>query len=1427
MDRRSIGSLHSTRQSARSLDTDIFSDEHALQRLELDNGPQRAWSLGEHDLSPPHCVDDQTPQSSTSAAQEPPNMHIGSTTTSDGSHRTTRQNSTSSRSSHSRSLTSASDSYTTPTLRRSTMSSVVVPRAQSPYQGATGPTHPYAMYSQDISVTRTPSMATTSTLRRPEMSYSGPVGPTQPYGMYPQHTVSGDDQDPFNESTHAVTAANLPGSRPAPRLYRRRLGANGEDVDDLLGPDGYTEQLPPYTRYPNNVPPKGGTDAVSVVNDPAPDQQAATRQPESSGETLPHRSRSGNDDTAVSDDTATLPLHNPFMDGSTQVSSTTAIDESPKMEVGWFSQRAKARSKKRICGGVMPCWLLVLVLVVVVLAGLIGGIIGGVLARTHGVDKGLNAMPDEVPASPVATTATVTTTSPAQTPDDAVPLAPTPTNLPPIPTGTFAVILNNPSTTTNSCLADASQNNAWDCSTGASLSVVVKLPAAGENRAPVIAISYPPPKATIQYGAQPPQLGGYTILSLMKDKSAFHKGPAYAFMQQYNKTVVVKEGDLPGGIPNSKRDPANSLRRWLGGALDRDHWESFFKRQQSDWTQREFAQPGDRPWYCFWNGTTLTGFIYVTQDLDSDVEAAATSGLSKRQEPSAPPQYPKQIKIEERQDPYNPSLPYCQQFQVLYNYQLNPVNRDNGTPNVVNLAESEQLDPNQAQVQKSDKDEDGAGAQGRAQQSQKRDQGNSSMPDATCQPGSKDNLRLATLTLHSIFITRMMLQAAKLLHSDVLHKDLKRGGAPQEFADGRSHLDSRRQSRFSRISCYISVPPPRVPQDASSNNKSEQSTFAISITLLTPGLNVPYSAPKPTPVNPYPQPRKVGGLPSNTGERGRYASAIEPYLPLTVSSNETVAAYIYFDGRPKEEVATLLRRGEETWVNSRWVSMPDSEGGGLAEREFLFREVGLERWLNGLDLDGKDTAAKIERRRQKVDSKRRRRRKIKSEGTDDEEGGSSVSGRKHTAEKEVLKHGADARSPLEQMSDFDAIFLSGTEESDDDPIPESTGQIKVALYRVFASGEIRRGEYSPQFDAHEGDDDIQRMDVNGGDGSTGKEGQTEEVDHTTSFAKPKTLDPKTISTQTVTGIDPQDSPFAVFTFLYRGEKQLQKMGILSAAPRVQQRTSATNSKRRSLQDDFSKFKPLNSTTLMNFSTMRDPSELNGGEEKHKVGKRQQPYTDSDEDPDREDEILVKAEDAESKDADVMLSPEDARRQGELAEGFQKIRLKRQHSADLLSAPSAAPASRKTPPEANTPVKGLTPPISGPASADVASPAPSAGPLLPSVAFDKGMATETIGSPLKKARSSLSGVDDKDMRKRFGLGLSGVKADVLGAIEHDRMAGSTNGESASNEVAPATRAGFGLQGGLLGGVVGDAATNGQVQHVQPKEVKSENMEDEEL
>ncbi|KAK8238034.1 hypothetical protein HDK77DRAFT_163600 [Phyllosticta capitalensis] len=525
----------------------------------------------------------------------------------------------------------------------------------------------------------------------------------------------------------------------------------------------------------------------------------------------------------------------------------------------------------------------------------------------------------------------------------------------------------------------------------------------------------------------------------------------------------------------------------------------------------------------------------------------------------------------------------------------------------------------------------------------------------------------------------------------------------------------QKNSRTHRITSYIPVPPAKIPPGST---KPEQSTFAISITLLTPGLNVPYSTPKPTPEDPYPRPRIVGGLPGSASEHGKYGPVIGPYIPLTASPNETIAAYIYFDGRPKEEVATLLRRGEETWVNSRWVSVPESEGGGLAEREFLFREVGLERWLNGLDLEGKDkdVAERIERRKQRLEKKRRKKQNQKTSDDDamDDENDKSV------GKNGVLRYGDDKNAPVEALSADEGLFTSDSDSDDEPPMPEAAGQIKVALYRVLASGEIKRGEYSPQFDAHDDED---------GTGANGESGGGDaDVDHTTSFAKPKSLDPKTISTQTVTGIDPPDKPFAVFTFLYRGEKQLRKMGILASA-KTTPKTPATT-KRKEI--DFSALKPLTTTGTRNFAGYRDPA--GNSPTKKTTGGKVKDEDAMDSDADDEDDVRVGADDDDDLETKIKkedVSPEELARQRELAEGVRQIKLKRAHSAEPAENPS---------PSRRSPFGGSDTP--GTSSTNALSPGVEAPTSAAAALAAKEIAPEAIGSPFKKQRASLSGFEEK-------------------------------------------------------------------------------------
>jgi hypothetical protein len=137
-------------------------------------------------------------------------------------------------------------------LSRSSSVSTDMPiiRAESPYQGPAGPSHPYHMYPQNTSLARTASVATTSTNPGPsERPFTGPQAPTHPYGMYPQNTV------PETESIHdSIPVSSIPVGFPGHGgQYQRRLGPDGEEAADIIGPLGHTEQLPPYTQYPDEA----------------------------------------------------------------------------------------------------------------------------------------------------------------------------------------------------------------------------------------------------------------------------------------------------------------------------------------------------------------------------------------------------------------------------------------------------------------------------------------------------------------------------------------------------------------------------------------------------------------------------------------------------------------------------------------------------------------------------------------------------------------------------------------------------------------------------------------------------------------------------------------------------------------------------------------------------------------------------------------------------------------------------------------------------------------------------------------------------------------------------------------------------------------------------------------------------------------------
>lgn len=141
--------------------------------------------------------------------------------------------------------------------------------------------------------------------------------------------------------------------------------------------------------------------------------------------------------------------------------------------------------------------------------------------------------------------------------------------------------------------------------------------------------------------------------------------------------------------------------------------------------------------------------------------------------------------------------------------------------------------------------------------------------------------------------------------------------------------------------------------------------------------------------------------------------------------------------------------------------------------------------------------------------------------------------------------------------------------------------------------------------------------------------------------------------------------------------QLRKMGILSTEKK--EFVSPVASRRKSTALDFGNLKPLNAEAgTKNFGGYRDP-----GLQSPKSKQKEADAMDSDADDD--DEVKTKVEDVD-EDKEVgdkgLLSPEDALRQGELAEGVRKIKVR--HYILLLNISNYMKTDLKT---AETPTLG--------------------------------------------------------------------------------------------------------------------------------------------
>lgn len=349
---RSISSSGS-RSSNRMSNPNVFDDENELESLETPGN------------SPFDADDDTTPTSASplvhNAAPNITSLNNPNPTASTPQQRCSASRKSSGvrdavSSTPNRSTSRASNTFSDIHRASSTSSRFSMPRSQSPYVGATGPSHPYGMYPQ---ITRASSTASASTVRPVERPFMAPSGPEHPYAMYSQNTVPEEDDV-------SLAQANIPLGFPGmAQQYQRENETRREDIADIVGSDGHVEELPPYTRYANEAAPKESPPSARAM--PVP-----TATPAEIPLSLPSQP------TQHADHVVEL--------------NTTASRNAESASSGSFKEKIKRKGKKRLCCGLPFCVIIGVLLLGVIIGAIIGGVVGsGKVASSSGTAESQNS----------------------------------------------------------------------------------------------------------------------------------------------------------------------------------------------------------------------------------------------------------------------------------------------------------------------------------------------------------------------------------------------------------------------------------------------------------------------------------------------------------------------------------------------------------------------------------------------------------------------------------------------------------------------------------------------------------------------------------------------------------------------------------------------------------------------------------------------------------------------------------------------------------------------------------------------------------------------------------------------------------------------------------------------------------------------------
>ncbi|KAF8462968.1 hypothetical protein BDZ91DRAFT_796743 [Kalaharituber pfeilii] len=530
--------------------------------------------------------------------------------------------------------------------------------------------------------------------------------------------------------------------------------------------------------------------------------------------------------------------------------------------------------------------------------------------------------------------------------------------------------------------------------------------------------------------------------------------------------------------------------------------------------------------------------------------------------------------------------------------------------------------------------------------------------------------------------------------------------------------------------------------------------ITVTISPTTPHQSLPSPLPEYGTLKQSRKSTITTYIPSTANVNFAISIIITPqYLTLTHSNNESLAAYVYFDGRTKEETATLLRRGQETWISSRWVQMPD---GSLAEKEFVFKEVGLEVQLGSLGIDTKGAS-------EAQSKKRAKRGSLKNSGSEHYGRGSGGED-EDTVKNNNGSDASDGGLTVNPRRHSMPVNTSMTdEEIDEEEEKQTAGQIRVDLFRVLAEGPVKKGEYHAMF--KEGDEDeTESMGLKPENGWSG-------LEYTAGFSAAKPLDSESISTQSVSHIDQPNAPYATFIFFYRGERQLHRMGIIPKATRVPVPAPLARGRSKTFLEELSGKEYTGKGKGLGWDDFRERGDR---------------MVDDEDDADKEDDdgLLRRNGKRELVDDEPTAgsSAVNGKEGEELSEGVRKIRLKRTFSDDPDEVRKSGSAAPVTPAKSSNGTSSSAPNPFSPFSGSSKYSAPNAyrrngaaspglsSPLSATKSYSNGV-WEGLGSPTKflGADALKSGLGFGGMVGSSTIG--GISSGVRGDATSDTSSGS--------------------------------------------------------